>query len=311
MNKISKAFTWLFIFCLCIFMAKTTAQADGQLKVVVTTQDLADIVRNVGGDRVQVTCICRDGQDPHFVETKPSYLRSLQQADAFIETGLSLEIGWAPSLLRSARNPKIMPGHSNFMEASAGIKVLEKPTGKVDRTRGDAHPDGNPHYTLSPNNVKQVARNITIFLKKIDPQGSQIYDKNYSNYWYMIDNADKRWKAALKPFAGSSIVTYHSTWTYFAQHFGLKVCGHVEPKPGVSPSSAQLNELVKTMAASNAKAIVYEPWYPANLPNSLAKRTGAQALMLNIQPAAQGVSGQSTYIQMMDRNVNSLVKALQ
>ena len=153
MNKISKAFTWLFIFCLCIFMAKTTAQADGQLKVVVTTQDLADIVRNVGGDRVQVTCICRDGQDPHFVETKPSYLRSLQQADAFIETGLSLEIGWAPSLLRSARNPKIMPGHSNFMEASAGIKVLEKPTGKVDRTRGDAHPDGNPHYTLSPKSI--------------------------------------------------------------------------------------------------------------------------------------------------------------
>ncbi|MBQ7528432.1 zinc ABC transporter substrate-binding protein [bacterium] len=298
----------LSILILSIFCITSLVQAKEGLNVVVTTQDLADIVRNVGGNRVQVTTICRDGQDPHFVEVKPSYLRSLQKADAFIETGLSLEIGWAPSLLRSAGNTKIMPGNSNFLEASAGIKVLEVPTGKVDRTRGDAHPDGNPHYSLSPTNVKQMARTITAFLKRIDPAGAAQYDNGYTNYWKAIDAADKRWKAALKPYAGASIVTYHSTWIYFTNHFGLKVCGHIEPKPGVSPSSAQLNNLVANMQASHVKVIVAEPWFSKSIPTSLAKRTGCKYLTLPIQPGY--IPGTSTYIQMMDYNVNSLVSAL-
>ena len=300
----------LLLFALSLACWAQSAQAKDKegLNVVVTTQDLADVVRNVGGSRVKVTTICRDGQDPHFVEVKPSYLRSLQQADAFIETGLSLEIGWAPSLLRSAGNPKIMPGHSNFLEASAGIKVLEKPQGKVDRTQGDAHPDGNPHYSLSPTNMKQIARTVTAFFKRIDPQGAAQYDKGYSAYWYALDAADKRWKEALKPYAGANIVTYHSTWVYFTNHFGLKVCGHIEPKPGVSPSSSYLNNLEAAMKSSKVKVIVAEPWYPRNIPQSLAKRTGCTYLTLGIQPGS--LPGTSTYIQMMDYNVESLVKAL-
>ena len=298
----------LITLTLVLFAASWAQAAGPQLNVVVTTQDLADIVRNVGGGRVNVTCLCKNGQDPHFVEVKPSYLVTLKKADAFIETGLSLEIGWAPALLRSAGNPKILPGRSNFLEASAGIKVLDKPAGKVDRSRGDAHPDGNPHYTLSPVNVKQAARTVASFLKRIDPAGAAVYDQNYSAYWKAIDSADKRWKAALKPYAGSRIVTYHSTWSYFANHFGIKVCGCVEPKPGVSPSAKQLSELAQVMKENNVKAVVYEPWYPAQLPASLAKRTGASALMLPIQP--QSVPAASSYIKMMDYNVNSLVKAL-
>lgn len=303
-----KLYVFASLICLSVLMLAALAQAKDSLNIVVTTQDLADIVQNVGGSRVKVTTICRDGQDPHFVETKPSYLRSLQQADAFIETGLSLEIGWAPSLLRSAGNPKIMPGSSNFLEASAGITVLEKPVGKVDRTRGDAHPDGNPHYSMSPTNVKVIARTVTAFLKRIDPEGAAQYDKGYSAYWHAIDAADKRWKAALSPYKGANIVTYHSTWIYFTNHFGLKVCGHVEPQPGVSPSSQQLNNLVQTMKENNVKAIVSEPWYPKNISESLAKRTGAKALTLAIQP--KSLPNTPTYIQMMDYNVNTLVQAL-
>ena len=300
---------FLLAVLLLLFSGICPVWADTPLNVVVTTQDLADIVRNIGGQRVKVTCIARNGQDPHFVETKPSYLRTLQKADAFIETGLSLEIGWAPALLRGARNPKILPGQPNFLDAATGIKVLEKPTGKIDRSRGDAHPDGNPHYTLSPTNVKHVARTITAFLKRLDPNGSAIYDKNYSAYWHALDAADKRWKAMLKPYAGRNIVTYHSTWTYFAVHFGLKVCGHIEPKPGISPSSRQLNELVSLMKSSQAKVIIYEPWYPDNLPKSVAQKTGAHVLKLPIQPGS--MPGTSTYIDMMDYNVKNLVKALQ
>ncbi|MGM9999483.1 MAG: metal ABC transporter substrate-binding protein [Candidatus Bruticola sp.] len=306
----SKTSVWcVLLIALCTaFWFSQPVLADKTLNVAVTTPDLADIARQIGGSRVKVTCIAKGGQDPHFVETKPSYLRALQQADAFIETGLSLEIGWAPSLLRSARNPKIMPGQPNFLEASAGIKVMDKPSGKVDRSRGDAHPDGNPHYTLNPTNVKHVARTMTAFFKRLDPEGSAIYDKNYSAYWHKIDQADKRWKAILKPYAGSNIVTYHSTWSYFAAHFGLKVCGNIEPKPGVSPSSRQLNELVELMKGSKVKVIVFEPWYPENLPNSVAQKSGASALKLPIQPGS--LPNTSTYLDMMEYNVNQLAKAL-
>lgn len=304
--KLWGAFAWLLLF---LALLTPASWAQPALSVVVTTQDLADITRQIGGQRLQVTALCHPLQDPHFVETKPSYLRSLQRADAFIETGLSLEIGWVPSLLRAARNPKILPGSSNFLEASAGIQVLEKPTGAVDRSRGDIHPDGNPHYLLSPTNAKRVARTITAFLKKIDPPGGAIYDRNYSAYWHALDQADRRWKALLKPYAGQKIVTYHSTWPYFARHFGLEVVGHIEAKPGVAPNSRQLNELTQLMRASHCKAILYETWFPDQLPQALAKRTGAQALSLPIQPG--GTQATATYLQMMDYNVQSLVKALQ
>lgn len=282
--------------------------AEAKLRVVTSTADMADAVRNVGGDRVDVTAIAPGYQDPHHVETKPSYLIALREADAFVMTGLQLEVAWAPDLLRNSRNTKIQPGAANFLDASNGINVLQKPKGQVDRTMGDVHPLGNPHYTLSPVNMKKVARSVTALLKAVDPAGSAIYDKGYTDYWHKLDDADTRWKKIMAPYAGSKIVTYHSTWPYFAKHFNLDIIGTVEPKPGISPSASYLDGLADQMKKEGVKVIIAEPWYPDNLIKAVARRSGATVLRLPIQPG--GVEGTDTYIKMMDYVVNHLAGAL-
>lgn len=305
----SRSFMRLITISLALLALITAPLAAAtQVKVVTTTPDLADIVQQIGGSRVSVQALCKGYQNPHQVETKPSYLRALQEADAFIQTGISLEIAYAPALLRSARNPKIMPGAPGFLEASQGIKVMQKPTGQVDRSMGDVHPQGNPHYTLSPTNVKMVARNITAFLKRLDPQGADTYDRGYSNYWHQIDQADKRWKAQLAPYAGANIVTYHNSWPYFAAHFKLKIIGNVEPQPGISPSVKHLNQLAETMRSNRVKVVLMEPWFPSNVAKSVTSKTNSTLLTLPILP--NGVANTPTYIQMMNYNVSQLAGAL-
>lgn len=279
-----------------------------KLKIVTTTTDLADATRSIGGDRVEVSCITNGAQNAHELDAKPSYLRMLADADAFIQTGLDLEVAWAPELLRSARNPKIMPGTPGFLDASPGIKVLQKPTGAIDRTQGDVHPLGNPHYMLNPNNMKVAARNITAFLKRIDPAGASVYDANYARYWHQIDEADKRWKARLAPFKGSQVVTFHASWPYFASHFGLDVTGTIEPVPGISPSGSYLDKLTETMKAHKVKALLIETWYPTGVPDSLARKTGATVLRLPVYPG--GMPGTDTYIATMDYIVDHVAAAL-
>ncbi|MBI3925182.1 MAG: zinc ABC transporter substrate-binding protein [Armatimonadetes bacterium] len=278
-----------------------------KLEVVTTTTDLADAAREVGGARVKVQAIAPGYQDPHQVETKPSYLTLLKAADVFVMTGLDLEVAWAPDLLRNCRNARIQPGGAGFMDSSQGIKVLQKPQGQVDRSGGDVHPQGNPHYTLSPTNQKVVARNITALLKRVDPAGSKVYDDGYRAYWKKLDEADKRWRKMLEPIKGTPVVTYHNTWPYFAEHFGLKVVGNVEPQPGISPSAAHLNQLADSMKRQGVKVIIMEPWFPDHIPQSLARKTGATVLKLPVIPG--GVDGTGTYLHMMDYIVKQLLAA--
>lgn len=291
-----------------LVMALWPMSVYAKVRVVTTTTDLADAVRAVGGSRVQVSAIAPGYQDPHHVETKPSYLMMLRDADAFVMTGLDLEVAWAPALLRNSRNPKIQPGGPGFLDASHGILVLEKPTGGVDRTMGDIHPLGNPHYTMSPLNMKKVARNIAALLKAADPAGSLAYDQGYRSYWTELNVAEKRWQKVLAPYAGQKIVTYHSTWSYFAKFFKLDVIATIEPKPGISPSSSYLDGLVQEMAKAKVKVIVAEPWQPESLLSALARRSGAKVLRLPIEPG--GIPGTESYIKMMDLNVGKLVEAL-
>jgi len=293
--------------CLVVFLTCLPARAD-VLEVVTTTPDLADAVRSVGGRRVRVQSLCAGFQDPHHVETRPSYLRTLAQADVFIQTGLELEIAWAPTLLRSSRNSRIMPGGAGFCDASSGIRILEVPRGQVDRTMGDVHPMGNPHYTMDPVNMKIVARNITAFLKRVDPTGAATYDAGYRSWWANLDAADKRWQAKLAPFRQTPIVTYHSTWPYFANHFGLQVVGHIEPQPGISPSAAHLNRLSQTMKQRSVRVILTETWFPEGVAQAVARQTGARLLKLPVLPG--GVEGRDTYVEMMDYVVDQIAGAL-
>jgi zinc/manganese transport system substrate-binding protein len=279
-----------------------------KLRVVTTTQDLASLARAVGGDEVEVAAIAGGDEDPHFVQAKPSFIMKLKRADLFIQVGLELEIGWAPTLLNSARNAKIMPGNPGFLEASAGCDILELPTGKVTRAEGDVHPEGNPHYWLDPANGGVIARHVAEKLKALDPEHAPAYDKNLEAFMTRLDAARKRWSANADRFKGIEVVTYHRSWTNFAKSFGLNVMDFVEPKPGIPPSPRHTIELIQEIKQRKIRLIIIEPYFDLSAPQHIAKESGAVVLVL--PPSVGGAKGIDDYIGLFDYDLARLAEAL-
>src|ERR1041384_3604787 len=228
------------------------------LKVVTTIQDLASLTKEVGGDRVEVTSIARGYQDPHFVEPKPSFLMLLRNADLLEAIGLELEIGWLPPLIDQSRKANIRPGSPGYLDVSRGGEILDRPAA-VNRAMGDVHPMGNPHFWLDPANAVRIAIQIEQRLAELRPADAPYFAQRLNDFKLRINEANKRWLAAMAPYKGAKIVTYHNSWPNFARHFGLNVVGYVEPKPGVPPSPSHTFELIKLMKAQHVKVICMEP----------------------------------------------------
>ncbi|HKS25530.1 MAG TPA: metal ABC transporter substrate-binding protein [Thermoanaerobaculia bacterium] len=291
-----------------MFMVATSLSA-APLKVVTTIQDLASLTKEVGGDRVDVTSIARGYQDPHFVEPKPSFLLLLRNADLLEVVGLELEIGWLPPLLDQSRNANIRPGTKGYLDVSHGVEILDRPT-VVNRSMGDVHPLGNPHYWLDPANAVRIAIQIEQKLAELRPADAPYFAQRLNAFKIRINDANKRWMATMAPYRGAKVVTYHASWPNFVKHFGLDVVGYVEPKPGVPPSPSHTFELINLMKAQHVKAILMEPYFDAKTPQSIAERTGAKLVVL--YPSVGGAkSGTDDYIQTVDTNIANLVKALQ
>ena len=294
---------------LAAFAITATTASAAPLKVVTTIQDLASLTKEVGGDRVDVTAIARGYQDPHFVEPKPSFLLLLRNADLLETVGLELEIGWLPPLLDQSRNANIRPGTKGYLDVSHGAEILERPT-VVNRSMGDVHPLGNPHYWLDPANAVRIAIQIEQKLAELRPADAPYFAQRLNAFKVRINDANKRWLAAMAPYRGAKVVTYHRSWPNFARHFGLDVVDYVEPKPGVPPSPSHTFELINLMKAQHVKAILMEPYFDAKTPQSIAERTGAKLVVL--YPSVGGAkSGTDDYFQLFDTNVANLVKALQ
>src|SRR3954465_12963316 len=145
-------------FWLSLALMSVSAQA--KLNVVATLPDFGAIAQEIGGDKVKVTTIARGTEDQHFVDARPSFVRVLNQADVLIEGGAELEVGWLPPLVNGARNSKILGDAPGHLILSRGIRLLEVPSGPVDRSMGDVHPLGNPHFTLDPENGKVIAKTL-------------------------------------------------------------------------------------------------------------------------------------------------------
>jgi ABC-type Zn uptake system ZnuABC Zn-binding protein ZnuA len=285
----------------------TTATA-APLKVVTTIQDLASLTKEVGGDRVDVTAIARGYQDPHFVEPKPSFLLLLRNAELLEVVGLELEIGWLPPLLDQSRNANIRPGTKGYLDVSHGVEILDRPT-VVNRSMGDVHPLGNPHYWLDPANAVRMAIQIQQRLAELRPADASYFAQRLNAFKIRINDANKRWLAQMAPYRGAKVVTYHSSWPNFARHFGLDVVSYVEPKPGVPPSPSHTFELINMMKQQHVKAILMEPYFDSKTPQSIAERTGAKLVVL--YPSVGGAkSGTDDYFQLFDTNVANLLKAL-
>jgi ABC-type Zn uptake system ZnuABC Zn-binding protein ZnuA len=285
----------------------SAADAGAALKVITSTQDLAAIVQEVGGDKVTVEPIARGYQDPHFVEAKPSFILKLHSADLLVVVGRELEVAWLPGLITQSRNAKIQPGSPGYLDASLTAKILDIPTGQITRAMGDVHPSGNPHYWLDPDNGRRIAQAVRGKLSELSRGDAAYFDQRYADFDKRLAQAESRWKAALAPYKGRKIVTYHRSWTNFAAAFDLNVIGYVEPKPGIPPSPAHTLALQEEMKRQGVKIILVEPYFDMKTPNAIARETGA--VVLKMPPSVGGVKEAGSYLQLFDYGVNQLVSA--
>src|SRR5262245_52206602 len=214
----------------------TTALAQSKLNVITTTEDLASIAREVGGDRITVEALARGYQDPHFGEAKPSLILKLQKADLLVVVGRELEIGWLPPLIQQSRNAKVQQGADGYVDASLQASILEIPTGQITRAMGDVHPLGNPHYWLDPENGKRVGKEIADKFAQLRPNDRATFQQRLADFSARIDTAEKKWLADMAPYKGLKVVTYHRSFPNFAERFGLDIIGYVEPRPGIPPT---------------------------------------------------------------------------
>jgi zinc/manganese transport system substrate-binding protein len=283
-------------------------RAGAAINVVASTEDLADLARQVGGDRVKVEAIARGYQDPHFVEAKPSFILKLSRADLLIAVGRELEIGWLPPLIQQSRNSKIQVGADGYLDASLTARILEIPTGQITRAMGDVHPLGNPHYWLDPENGRRVAKAILDKLSQMDPDGASYYAARYEDFGRRLTEAEKRWDAEMAPYKGLKVVTYHRSWPNFADRFGLDVIGYVEPRPGIPPSPGHTLDLIAEMKRQNVKLIFVEPYFDLKTPQSIARETGAKVLVMT--PSVGGEKEVTDYFKLFDYDIDLLEKAI-
>ncbi len=289
-------------------VALLAGAAEAKLNVVATVPDFGAIAEEVGGDKVKVTTIARGTEDQHFVDARPSYIRVLNQADVLIEGGAELEVGWLPPLVAGARNQRILSDAPGHVILSRGIRLLEVPTGPVDRSMGDVHPFGNPHYSLDPANGKIIAGALTETFSRLDSGSAGYFEERRKKFDERLDKKMAEWAKLLEPYRGAKVITYHKSFDYFVERFGLELAGTIEPKPGIEPSPSYINGLIPRLKAAGVKIVMIEPFRPRRTPEYVAQAIGAKLLLL---PGAVGGNEKvKDYIGLFDYDVAQIAAAL-
>lgn len=276
------------------------------LKVVCTLPDLADITREIGGDRVDVTSLYRGKENTHALAAKPSHLVALSKADVFVEIGLSLESSFVPGLLENCRNDRIAVGKPGFVNVSEGWNALEVPS-ELTRREGDVHPQGNPHMNLDPRAGRHMARVIHDHLVAVDPGSKTDYDEHLEVYVKKLDRAEARWKDMAKEWKGRRIVVYHKEYDYFADAYGLAIVGSIEAKPGIPPTPNHVAELVTRLKREPGALIFTALWSNNDTVAEIARNTGSQ--IVELPNMCGGIAGSETWIGMMDLMHERLARA--
>jgi zinc/manganese transport system substrate-binding protein len=273
-----------------------------KVNIVSSTSDLKSIAQFIGGDHVIVKSINSGKDNPHFVEVLPNYMVLVSRADIYLKIGLGLDF-WAQPIIDGSRNNKLV-----IVDCSEGVEVLEKPTGKVDASMGDIHPQGNPHYWLDPSNALGIAKNVERALTQADPGNSAYYEASFKRFETELQSRIERWQKAAEPLRGVEIITYHNSWPYFCRAFGLKVAGFIEPKPGIEPTASHIAELVSMMKARGIKIIGKEPYFSDKAPKAIAAATGAK--IVELPPSVGGVEGADSYFSLIDTLLSLLTAAV-
>ena len=280
-----------------------------KLNVIAATTDMAALAQEVGGDHISVESLARGYQDPHFVEPKPSFLLKLRQADLLITVGLQLEIGWLPPLITQSGNARIQPGAQGYLDASQFAEILDIPTGPVSRAMGDVHPLGNPHYWLDPDNGRRIARGFAEKFGQLDPPDVAYFQQRLQDFDKRLTTAEQKWDAAMAPYKGRKLVTYHNSFPNFAKHFHLNVIGYVEPRPGIPPTPSHTIELIGQMKRENCKLVLVEPYFDLKTPKSIGSATGANVVVY--LPSVGGEKQVTNYFELFDYDIGLIIKAFQ
>jgi zinc/manganese transport system substrate-binding protein len=282
--------------------------AQAKLNIVATTPDLASIAKEVGGDKVDITTLARPTEDPHFVDAKPSFIVKLNKAAALVEGGAELEVGWLPALLAGARNDKLASGQPGRILCNEGVRMLEVPTA-LTRAEGDIHPLGNPHFVVDPVNARIIALHLVDAFSKLDSGSAAAFQANGKKFVDALDAKLTEWTAKLAPFKGAKVVSYHKSWPYFGERFGLEMDLFLEPKPGIPPSPAHLASVITKMKDEHARVIIVDPYLNRKTAETVARSTDAK--VVDVAQFPGGVKGtEGGYVQLLDYLVNSLAKAL-
>ncbi len=291
------------------------AEAARKIRVVGSSTDLIEIAKEIARDRVEVYSPFPGYQEPELwvEEVFPSWAVRASRADMYVRIGLFADV-WAETLIIDSRNGKIFPGEAGYVDASAGIPVLEIPTEPVDRSRGEIHVQGNPHYLLDPLNAKIVADNILRALIRISPQDAAFFTRNAEDFKRRLDQAMTRWQEMARPLRGRKVAAYHKTWSYLANRFGFQVVGYVEPKPGIEPSPTDIRNLVETMVREKARVIIHAPVYSPRIPNAVAReverRTGEKVRVQMLPAHVGGVPEAKNYFALFDYLLGKLNELL-
>jgi ABC-type Zn uptake system ZnuABC Zn-binding protein ZnuA len=282
--------------------------ADAQkLRVITSTTDLKALTEVVTGDLAEVDAMARPTQNPHDLEVRPSLMVKVRRADAMIVNGLELD-DWADVVAQGANNSNVIPGAPGRIDTSRGIPILEVPKTRVDRSMGDVHPLGNPHYTLDPGMASIVTQNILEGLARIAPQHRAAFERNRQQFLARVDEAMGRWTKTLEPYKGSPVVVNHALWIYLLTRFGVVQVGTVEERPGIPATANHIVKLVNLMKEDRVKAVIAEPWSDFKLVQRIAQEAGANAAIL--AATVGSVKGTDTFIEAVDFNVKTLAQML-
>ena len=289
------------VVLIALFMTATPAFA--KVKVVATLQWIGSVAGEIGKGQVEVATLVKPNQDPHMVEARPSMILATRKADILMYNGLDLEIGYLPVLIESSRNPNIQPGKPGNFDCSHFVTVLEKPV-SVDRSMGDVHPLGNPHYLYSPDRIVSVARGMADALSTIDPSHANSYKANLASFQEKVRAKQKEWSGLS--FKGKRYVAYHKYFEYLAADYGFEIVAYVEPKPGIPPSAGYIERLIGTIRETRPAGILTAPFYGRRETDFLSQKTGVPAIVVPHDVGA--VPGANDWFSFMDQALSALVK---
>ncbi|MFS4459461.1 metal ABC transporter substrate-binding protein [Bdellovibrio sp. HCB2-146] len=230
-----------------------------KIKVVTTLPDLAEVVREVGQGNVEVQSLLQGSEDPHYAEARPDFILKVNRADIVCSVGLDLEIGWLPKVLEKSGNAKVQDGGTGSCILGKTVKAVDIPTGVINRSMGDVHIHGNPHFYLSPLKLTEGADEVLRVLTTAMPDKKSELQKNYDSFKAKMQALQTKLQGQVK---AKKVMEYHKEYTYFFAAYGLSSAGSLEEKPGMPPSAARIAEVAKLAKEQKVAVLFASPSAP-------------------------------------------------